>query len=222
VLADFLVFMKINLYEWEIRTTLKTYTSHVAMTELLDVLSTVKFGRLPRQIRGLRASLRNRKVYLGQDLPVCLDVLVVGPGGSGSTELMEHISKYYVCNSPTDSDGLKHLPSPPSLKLANKILFVYRDFKDIKRSLSRRGIYLFQLVKLWPQGVSLKLGDRISLEFLIRRQVISFESDPGVATLFVHYKDLFESGQQISEFLGNKEGFVETFPRRRTLTSVDT
>ena len=201
---------------------LRTYTSRVAFVELLDVLSTVKFRLLPHQLRGLRASLRNRKVNLVQNLPACLDVLVVGPGGSGSTELMKHISKYYVCNSPTDSDGLKHLPTPPSPKLAKKILFVYRDIEDIKASLSRRGIALFQLIKLWPPGISLRLADRISLEFLIRRQALSFESEPRVATLFVHYKDLFESGQQISKFLGNKEVevFVETFPRRRTLISA--
>ena len=220
MLADFLVFMKINLFEWEISTMFKTYTSRVAFVELLHVLSTLKLKRLPRQFRGLRACLRNRKVSLGQNSPVCLDVLVVGPGGSGSTELMKHISRYYVCNSPTDSDGLKHLPTPPTPKLANKILFVYRDVEDIKRSLSRRGIALFQLMKLWPPGISLRFGDRISFEFLIRRQAISFENEPAVATLFVHYKDLFESGQQISEFLGHKEGFVETFPKRRTLISA--
>jgi hypothetical protein len=75
-------------------------------------------------------------------------------------------------------------------------------------------------MKLWPPGISLRFGDRISFEFLIRRQAISFENEPAVATLFVHYKDLFESGQQISEFLGHKEGFVETFPKRRTLISA--
>jgi len=199
---------------------LKTYTSYVAVVELLDVLSTVKFWQLPRQIRGLRESLRNRKVNLGQNSPVFLDVLVVGPGGSGSTELMNHISKFHRCNSPTDSDGLKHLPSPPAHKLANKILLVHRDVEEIKSSLSRRGIALFQLIKLWPPGFSLRLSDRISLEFLIRRQVISFETESKVEILFVHYKDLFESGQRISEFLGNKEGFVETFPKRQTLKSA--
>ena len=220
VLADFLVFTKMNLFGWEIRTMFRRYTSAGALVELFDVLSTVKVWRLRRQLRGLRASLTNRGLILDGELPVRFDVLVVGPGGSGSTELIEHISKYYICNSPTDSDGLKHLPAPPSLDLAKKVLFVHGEVQAIKSSLSRRGILLIQLIKLWPTGLTHKFRDRISLEYLARLQSNSFEKDSGFETLFIHYNELFESGQRISEFLGNKDGFVETFPIRRSRKSA--
>ena len=221
VLADFLVFMKRNLFGWEIRTMLRRYTSHGACSELLHVLSTVDFSRLPRQLRGLRASLMKRKLILDGLVSVPLDVLIVGPGGSGSTEFIEHVSKYYVCNSPKDSDGLKHIPTLPSRKIAEKILFVHGDIDDIRSSLSRRGILLIQLIKLWPAGLPLKSRDRFSLESLIRLQSSSFESESGIETLFVHYNDLFESGERISRFLGHKDGFVETFPRRHSRKSAE-
>ena len=220
MLADFLVLIKINLFGWEIRTMSRRYTSVEALRELLDVLSTVKVWRLRRQLLGLGATLKKRQLILSGNLPVRLDVLVVGPGGSGSTELIEHISKYYFCNSPADSDGLKHLPTPPSLKVAEKILFVHSEVEDIKNSLSRRGTLLIQLVKLWPPGLPLKFKDRISLKYLAGLQATTFEKDSRFETLFVHYNDLFESGQRISEFLGNKDGFVETFPKRRSRKSA--
>jgi hypothetical protein len=199
----------------------RRYMSGGALIELLDVLSTVKVWRLRRQLRGLRATLKKRKLILDGKSPVRLEVLVVGPGGSGSTELIEHISKYYACNSSKDIDGLKHLPAPPLLDIADKILFVHSEVETIKSSLSRRGILLIQLIKLWPHGLRLKFRDRISLECLARLQATTFEKDSRFETLFVHYNDLFESGQRISEFLGNKDGFVETFPKRRSRKSAE-
>lgn len=175
----------------------------------------IPFFRIYSRLRATRLALANRKAIVDGTLKVKLDCLVVGPGGSGSTQLIQHISKFFVCNSAHDKDGLKHLPSPPPKEVAERIIFVAGNFSEIKRSLSRRGYLPFQLMKLKPYGSSFRQGSSWSLQYLVGLQEAKFSEEAVVDTLFVHYDELFESAQIISDFLGHKPGFIESFPQRQ-------
>jgi len=156
-----------------------------------------------------------RKSILGGNFSAPLDVLVVSPGASGSTELIGHISKFYTCNSSGDRDGLKHLPTPPPAGVAKKIIFLYRDFPVIKRSFKKRKLVHLQLMKLRPSGLSFASREYWNLKSLIDMQAKAFAQDSGFETLFINFSELFESAPKIADFLGGKDGFVETFPKRR-------
>ena len=179
------------------------------------LLRKLPFGRPYLLLRNTRYALINRKLILSDKNPVCLDVLVVSPGGSGSTELIKHIAKYFDCNSLHDKDGLKHLPAPPPPEIAKKILFVYRDFEEIRDSLKRRNSVHLQIKKLRSDGMFVGSKAYWSLEVLIEMQARAFAQESRVETLFIHFSELFESAEKISDFLGNREGFVENFPKRR-------
>ena len=162
----------------------------------------------------LRESLAQRGRVLSGKLPLRLEVLIVSAGGSGSTTLIKHVSKYYRCNDPSDRDGLKHLPAPPPPDLAEKIIYVGGDFRDIKISLGRRGLLLPQVLKLRPYSSTWKLVGLFDFENLARLQRTKFSESLETPVFFVHYNDLFESAQAISDFLGHRDGFVSTFPMR--------
>lgn len=164
--------------------------------------------------------MKRREEILSGKLPLRLEVLIVGPGGSGSTTLMKHVSKYYECNDPSDEDGLKHLPAPPRPELAEKIIFVGGEVKDIKASIIRRGYLLHQVLKLRPYSSIWKLGGSFNFEFLVQLQRSKFSEFLETPVLFVDYNDLFESAQTISNFLGHRDGFVSTFPKRRERTII--
>jgi hypothetical protein len=161
-----------------------------------------------------------RQEILSGNVPVRLEVLIVGAGGSGSTELIKHVSRYFRCNLPNDRDGLKHLPTPPPFALAEKIIFVVGGVKEMKKSLKRRGLLLFQVLKLRPYTSTWKLGGSFNFEHLARLQMAKFSESRHTPVLFVDYNDLFESAQTISNFLGHRDGFVSTFPKRRERTII--
>jgi hypothetical protein len=161
-----------------------------------------------------------RQEILSGNVPVRLEVLIVGAGGSGSTELIKHVSRYFRCNLPNDRDGLKHLPTPPPPALAEKIIFVVGGVKEMKKSLIRRGLLLFQVLKLRPYSSTGKLGGSFNFESLAELQRSKFSEFLETPVLFVDYNDLFESAQMISDFLGHRDGFVSTFPKRRERTSI--
>lgn len=162
----------------------------------------------------MRKCLARRENILSGKLPLRLEVLILGAGGSGSTTLIKHTSKYYRCNDPHDRDGLKHLPAPPPPDLAEKIIYVGGDFKDVKISLRRRGMLLFQVLKLRPHSSTLKLAGSFNFYNLAHLQRTKFSESLETPVFFVHYNDLFESAQAISDFLGHRDGFVSTFPMR--------
>ena len=180
----------------------------------------MKFRIFLKRMCNLRKAITMRERILSGNLPLRLEVLIVGAGGSGSTELIKHVSKYFTCNLPNDKDGLKHLPTPPPPALAEKIIFVVGEVKDMKKSLRRRGFLPFQVLKLRPYSSTWKLGGSFNFETLAKLQRSKFSEFLETPVLFVDYNDLFESAQTISDFLGHRDGFVSTFPKRRERTSV--
>lgn len=195
----------------------RSYTNTRAPSPLVSnrLLRKFPFGRPYLRLRNTRYALINRRLLLNEENPVCLDVLVVSPGGSGSTELIKHIAKYFDCNSLHDRDGLKHLPTPPAPEIAEKIIFVHRDFEGIRKSLKGRNSVRAQLRKLRPDGLPFGSKEYRSLEALVEMQARAFAQNSRVETLFIHFNELFESAQIIADFLGDTEGFVENFPKRR-------
>lgn len=41
-----------------------------------------------------------------------IEILIVSPGGSGTTILIESLAAHAACSDPGDRDALKHFPSP--------------------------------------------------------------------------------------------------------------
>lgn len=167
-----------------------------------------------------KKSLAMRAEILSGRNPQKFEVLIVGPGGSGSTAFINHVSKYFICNDYRDLDGLKHLPSPPPSRLAQKIVFVHGEVQDVKKSLARRRLLHLQIMKLKPElgfWGFMKIRD---FEFLVSLQMKKFVEESQTETLFIRYEELFESAEKISDFLGHKDGFVETFPKRLHRTEI--
>lgn len=180
----------------------------------------MRFSKFVRFFFRWRKIRKKRGDILSGRLPLRLEVLIVGPGGCGSTTLLRHVSKYFNCNDPADKDGLKHLPAPPPPELAEKIIYVGGEVNDMKESLRRRGWILRQVLKLRPYPSMWKLGGSFNFEFLVQLQRGKFSELRGTPVLFVHYNDLFESAQIISDFLGHKDGFVSSFPKRQERKSI--
>jgi hypothetical protein len=173
-----------------------------------------------RQIVNLIKSMASRAQNLGGRNPLGLQVLIVGPGGSGSTTLIDHVSKYFICNDRNDLDGLKHLPSPPPSRLAQKIVFLHGEVQDVKKSLERRHLLHLQILKLRPKLGFWGLFKNWDFESLTRLQMKKFVEESQTETLFIRYDELFESAEKLSNFLGHKDGFVENFPKRIQRTEI--
>jgi len=77
-----------------------------------------RFTNQPDSVHEFLLRLRNatrRKLWKigGKRVDNPPPVVVVSPGGAGSSLLLEELEKYLVVNSPTDRDGLKHIPRRP-------------------------------------------------------------------------------------------------------------
>jgi len=84
-------------------------------------------------------------------IPGDLELIIVSPGGVGTTFLIRHLSKFRKTNCPYDSDGLKHRVVPPKKlgELDVRVIFVDGQNEDIYYSLKRR---------CWLEMQSAKLG----------------------------------------------------------------
>jgi hypothetical protein len=145
------------------------------------------------------------------DLINSLDVWIVSPGGSGSTDLMLYLNKFFKTNSPKDQDLLKHKSSIPQCLDKNvKILFVYRDKEEIYDSLVRRNILRKQNYKLGAimpfksYKLFSKLYDKQNLNFFnfIHKNKI----------LYLKYPDFYNDKTKIVKFLGLANSYIDSFP----------
>ena len=82
----------------------------------------------------------------------CIELLVVGPGGSGQSYLMKYLNEQGIkTNNFRDKDGFKHTHSPNKIpnSLINKpIIYIYRDSLDIINSHYRRNWSKTQITKI--------------------------------------------------------------------------
>ena len=148
-----------------------------------------------------------------------LDVLIVTPGGTASTAMIEHISKFLPVNNINDSDGLKHQPFPPRWLSKNpqtKVIFIDRDVSKIIASLERRGYVKEQLAKLGSFGGCFAgtQSAKNMLKAAIDRQRQNWHNHPSANILFIEYETLWDKIETMRKFLGiTDERFVNFFPR---------
>lgn len=166
---------------------------------------------------GLAKKAARRRLFQSrfEDLP---SIIVVSPGGVGTTFVIKHIARFAKVNDPYDRDDLKHLPSPPYVvEPEPKVLFISGDPNRSMQSIIRRGWFQIQAAKLG--GVlSVLLPDstftrRAYLQCL-KRQQHKWAGYRG-RILFVDFEDLWERATEIQEFLGMPKDFADTFPERR-------
>jgi hypothetical protein len=162
-----------------------------------------------------------KRVVAPPRIPRGLEVLVVSPGGVGTTFLIEHIGRFRVTNNVHDNDGLKHLPTPPRelrYRPDLRVVFLTGDADQIYASLKRRGYIDQQGAKLGSAlSVVLRGGlQRITLVRAIRRQYRRWTKRQDNKVLVLKYNDIWERIDDIANFIGVNAGeFRERFPVRR-------
>lgn len=149
-----------------------------------------------------------------------LDVLVVSPGGVGTTFLINHLARFAKTNDNADADYLKHLPAPP--RGAPRTIFIRGDEESIYASIKRRR---------WVGRQGAKLGSLLCVYLRGRAQKAAFidavraqearwrRSKTNV--LFVHYDDIWRRAEEIMIFAGVTDPrFLSEFPQRQSRLSA--
>ena len=145
------------------------------------------------------------------DLINSLDVWIVSPGGSGSTDLILYLNQILKTNDPKDGDLLKHKTSIPRYLDKNvKILFIYRDKEDIYDSLVRRNILRKQNYKLGAivPFKSFKLFSKL----YDKQKVNFFNFNHKNKILYLKYPDFYNDKTKIVQFLGLSNFYIDSFP----------
>jgi hypothetical protein len=174
----------------------------------------------PVRIVGRIARTFKRKFVLPA-VPAATQVLVVSPGGVGTTMLLEHLQRFVRVNDPFDRDGLKHLPRPPKFRSARtRTVFLSGPPDDIFDSLNRHG---------WVEGHGSLFGSfatvlsspqrkRERVAAALARQREAWSAHRG-EIMFVDYGELWERLPELERFLGLEQtDFQRTFPQRRRRT----
>lgn len=170
----------------------------------------ISVSRALRAVRARKASVRSLEA--GR-----YGVLVISPGGVGSTAVIRALSNLVSCNHDDDRDGLKHLPSPHCVPPEQRIIYIYDQSKAVLKSLRCRQITIPQRLKL-QRSIRETNEFVLPMESLIDRQKRSFLDRPN--TLCIKYDELFESSGQISTFIGvSLEALEKVFPKRRARIS---
>ncbi|MCM2370663.1 sulfotransferase domain-containing protein [Aporhodopirellula aestuarii] len=157
-------------------------------------------------------------------LPSGIEVLVASVGGVGTTMLLRHIGKFRKTNHPSDHDGLKHIPIPPTdVGGTAKYVYVFGDPIDSVISLFRRNYQSQQSRKLQRfqasksiigSGTTLHSYARHRVDRLpIKRHFQNWHSFYlAVPTLFVRYETMHDNVEAIACFAGLPRSFVDDFP----------
>ena len=149
-----------------------------------------------------------------------MDVLVVSPGGVGTTFLIRHLSRFARTNLPTDADYLKHLPGPPPMP--PKTIFIRGDGESIYASIKRRGWVARQGAKLGSVGCVYSRGETQKAAFIaaVRAQEQRWRQSEG-EVLFVDYDDIWRRAEDIMTFAGITDPcFITEFPQRQMRLSI--
>lgn len=152
-----------------------------------------------------------------------LDVLVVSPGGVGTTVLIDHISNFKKINDRDNADGLKHKFKPYNGKVdALKIIYIFGNYKSIYKSLKRREYFQTQMLHF--ESILGTLSSKlISLNYFKKLAIAhkkNWMEAGNIEILFIDYEDLFESKMEIKKFLNiSEKDFLVNFPIRKTRLS---
>ena len=149
-----------------------------------------------------------------------LDVLIISPGGVGTTVLMDHISNFKKTNDRDNLDGLKHKNKPYNEKIDSlKIIYIFGNYKSIYKSLKRREY--FQTQMLYFESILGTLSSKSITLNQFKKLVITHKKNwmevANLDILFMDYDDLFESKIEIKNFLNISDNrFLLNFPIRKT------
>lgn len=154
-------------------------------------------------LRTLMARLRLR-VLAGKRWP---SSMVISPGGVATTTLLEFLDWYQDTNLATDADGIKHLPYVPwrAIKSGSRVLYLTGPCEDSEASLRRRGLLLFQILKLFRMRYFREvLQSRDAREVLIRlcrKQASEYKNASASERVMVlEYRELFTHQDKILQF----------------------
>ena len=146
-----------------------------------------------------------------------LDVVVVSPGGMGSTYTIDHLrEKGLQVNRRDDSDRLKH--SPPLLHRQQKAIFVWNDPLKALMSLKQRGFLAAQYRKLNGKKFDSSLDHVLKNEkdpLGIISYARSWASHPSLFFLDMRTPNL----EALRAFLGRTD--IEIKLRDRTTKEID-
>lgn len=158
-------------------------------------------------------------------LPDDIEVLIVSPGGVGTTFFIEYIMKFKRTNDPYDRDRLKHLCRPPNsiLQLGDcRVIMITGDEEDIYASLKRRGWDRIQSARLGsPVGV---IGPaelaKNAFKKAVKNQAESWGNAGLNLYLVVRYEDLWDKVDEVARFLEIEDpSFAKNFPERKNRLS---
>jgi len=183
-------------------------------------------GLLTQKLQDLAIAIKWKLIRPRLKAERNLDIVVVSPGGVGTTFLMQHLAKYKRLNGTYGGDWLKHMPRPPRLdRNADEVrfIFVYGDPDDIEASLRNRGWLNRQGAKLGSVSTVLLLGSAKSEAFkrAVRRQIRNWTQPFGSPVLRIQYEEIWSRLDEIAEFVGVADtDFIDTFPERKPRTSI--
>lgn len=160
-------------------------------------------------------------------LPGQIEVVVGSYGGSGSTFLLNFLSRYKPVNDARDRDGLKHLPVPPvSFNPHIRCVYIYRDPAAAVRSIFSRRFQHLQFRKLnrcghlaFPAvtrqetlaGFAAAGRDRFRLQEHFHNW---YSHDLVHPTLFIRYETLWDHLGPLLDFLELPAAAAADFPGR--------
>lgn len=174
---------------------------------------------LSNRVRRLNLSFHRR--FRGLQVPRDkLDVIVVSPGGVGTTAIIRHLNKHVRVNFTSDSDGYKHMPTPPEdLDFrGERYIYIKGDAHQIYRSIRRRGWVDIQGAKLGSPMSVLTWGSYQERFFIraVTRQIRAWSACEGPSVLMLDYDDVWDSADRIASFLAvDPVLFGEEFPERQ-------
>jgi hypothetical protein len=160
-----------------------------------------------------------RRKFVLPAVPAETQVLVVSPGGVGTTMMLEHLQRFVRVNDPFDRDGLKHLPRPPKFRSEQtRTIFLFGQPDDIFDSLNRRGWVegLGSLFGSFATVLSGPRGKRERFAAALARQREAWSAHRG-AIMFIDYGELWDRLPELERFLELEvTDFLRTFPPRRS------
>lgn len=183
-------------------------------------------GLLTQKLQDLAIAMKWKLIRPRLNAKQALDIVVVSPGGVGTTFLMEHLAKYKRLNGTYGGDWLKHMPRPPRLDREAdnvKFIFVYGDPDDIEASLRNRGWLNRQGAKLGSVSAVLLTGAAKSDAFkrAVRKQIRNWTKPLSAPVLQIQYAEIWSRLDEIAEFVGVADtDFIDTFPERKPRTST--
>lgn len=181
---------------------------------------------IKQSIKTLLYPFQALKRYLfSVPVPADLNVIVVSPGGVGTSFFLEHVARFKQTNCLKDHDGLKHAPFPRLPGRPNAFQrFVYITGPEslVFASIDRRGFVRQQGAKLGSVGAAVLSGpaQQRAFETSVRRQKKAWTRPSDERFLIMNYDELWDRVEDVAGFLDITDPeFVAEFPKQKERAS---